>query len=83
MHVIYETSHFLFYLCVCVCVCVCVLIAYPGLVMNSGPLAGLVVVVMTQKNHYHVAQAERRLLEIETDLRTLGVVRIHVCVYDM
>ncbi len=65
MHIIYETSNVLF------------LTAYPGLVMNSGPLAGL---AMTQKNHYHVAQAERHLLEIETDLRTLGVVRIHVCV---
>lgn len=46
--------------------------------MNSGQLEGLVVVILTQKNSFHVAQTETRLLDIEADLQTLGVVSIYV-----
>ena len=43
--------------------------------MKSGSLDGLVVVVVSQSNSFHVSRAEGSLQELEKDLHALHVVR--------
>ena len=48
---------------------------YPGVLVKSDVLDGLVVVVITQNNDFHVALANNNLRKIREDLQALHVVK--------